>query len=127
MLDDSENDFILTKASFESGGDFRHTMNWAETIEDAIEKVAQDAYDIFIVDYRLESSMDRTGLDFVHIIRNQGVLTPAILLTGLDTEKIAQGACDDMHISRCVSKHEKDPKLLISIILDTVLHFKKES
>lgn len=123
MVDDSEDDFILTRASFEYGGDFRHTMDWAETIEDGLGKVDAGSYDIFIVDYRLESNMNRTGLDFVNALRIQGVQTPVILLTGMDTEKISKDGCDALNISRCLSKHEKDPNLLISIILDTVLHF----
>lgn len=122
MIDDSETDFILTRASLEAGGDFRHQIDWAGTYKEGQERMSQNAHDIFIVDYRLDSG--KSGLDLVREIRLKRIATPVILLTGLDMHKISKDECDKLNISRCLSKHEKDKTILMSIIVDTVLHFK---
>lgn len=124
MVDDSETDFILTRASLETGRDFRHRLDWAGSFEQGLGAMKENAHDIYIVDYKLDQG--KSGLDIVREIRLTGITTPVILLTGLDMRKISKEECDKLNISRCLSKHEKDPTLLISIIADTVLHYRSE-
>ncbi len=121
MIDDSETDFVLTQMSLETGGDFRHKMDWAGSFEDGLREMKKNIHDIYIVDYKLDQG--KSGLDVVREIRLMGITTPVILLTGLDMRKISKDECDKLNISRCLSKHDKDPTLLISIIVDTVLHY----
>lgn len=123
MVDDSESDFILTRASLETGQDFRHQLDWAGTCEEGLSAMKQNAHDIYIVDYKMDQG--KSGLDIVREIRLMGISTPVILLTGLDMRKISQEECDKLNISRCLSKHDNDPTLLISIIVDTVLHYRR--
>lgn len=124
MVDDSETDFILTRASLETGRDFRHVLDWAGTFEDGLGAMKRNEHDIYIVDYKLDQG--KLGLDIVREIRLMGITTPVILLTGLDMRKISKEDCDKLNISRCLSKHDNDPTLLISIIVDTVLHYRSE-
>ncbi len=121
MVDDSETDFILTRTSLENGRDFRHKICWAGSFEDGLKVMKENVHDIFIVDYKLDQG--KSGLDLTREIRLMGITTPVILLTGLDMRKISKEECDKLNISRCLSKHDKDPTLLISIIADTVLHY----
>lgn len=124
MVDDSETDYILTRASLETGRDFRHALDWAGTFEDGLGAMKRNEHDIYIVDYKLDQG--KLGLDIVREIRLMGITTPVILLTGLDMRKISKEDCDKLNISRCLSKHDNDPTLLISIIVDTVLHYRSE-
>ena len=121
MIDDSETDFVLTQMSLETGRDFRHKMYWAGSFEDGLREMKKNIHDIYIVDYKLDQG--KSGLDVVREIRLMGITTPVILLTGLDMRKISKDECDKLNISRCLSEHDKDPTLLISIIVDTVLHY----
>ncbi|MCB1592396.1 MAG: response regulator [Alphaproteobacteria bacterium] len=124
MVDDSETDYVLTRMNLETGRDFRHKMDWAGSFADGLAAMKKNEHDIYIVDYKLDQG--KSGLDVVREIRLLGIATPVILLTGLDMRKISKEECDKLNISRCLSKHDNDPTLLISIIADTVLHYRAE-
>ena len=103
------------------GGDFRSKIDWAGNYDDGLSAMKKNIHDIFIVDYGLNDG--KSGLDIIRKVRIIGVTTPVILFTYSDTQKIPQDDSDKLNISRCLLKYEYDPTLLISVIVDTVLHY----
>ncbi|WP_028292882.1 CheR family methyltransferase [Oceanobacter kriegii] len=51
-----------------------------ETAEDALDAAKREDFDVFLLDYRLA---DTTAADFAAQLRNQGIRTPIIVLSGL--------------------------------------------
>lgn len=96
LVEDSEDDYILTRAMLEDvkRGQFR--LVWAPGVQQALSLVDAQCPDVLLVDYSLGIE---TGLDFVRQVRERGCGSPAILLTGhssysLDVEAMKAGVDD---------------------------------
>lgn len=64
-------------------------VDCAASFKEALSRVAEASYDLLLFDYNLGS---RTGLDLYGAVREMGVETPVIFLTGDGDEKIAVAA-----------------------------------
>ncbi|HEY9046581.1 MAG TPA: PAS domain S-box protein [Ohtaekwangia sp.] len=96
IVDDDEDDFIITSDYIKSieGSDF--TIEWCSTYSQAIEEIRSSAYDLYLVDYRLGA---KTGLDLLKEAVRMNCEQPIILLTGkgnkaVDQEAMQIGAMD---------------------------------
>jgi signal transduction histidine kinase/FixJ family two-component response regulator len=94
LIDDDEEDFIITKDLLKSVQGKKCEIDWSESYEEAIKK--NTPYDIYLVDYRLGLE---TGLDVIKKLRAQFPDVPVIILTGLadskvDLEVMKAGASD---------------------------------
>ncbi|MFA9214618.1 MAG: ATP-binding protein [Candidatus Methylacidiphilales bacterium] len=94
LIDDDEEDFIITKDLLRSVQGKKCEIDWSDSYEEAIKK--EIVYDIYLVDYRLGME---TGLDVIKKLRYKFPDVPVIILTGLadsevDLEVMKAGASD---------------------------------
>ncbi len=96
IIDDDEDDFILTRDAFERVLAPRFQFSWEPKFDAALNALCTGSYDTALLDYRLEA---RTGLDFLEAAKQRQCKTPIILLTGqgdrnVDVAAMRAGAAD---------------------------------
>jgi DNA-binding response OmpR family regulator len=96
LVEDDEDDYIILKALLleTEAGKFR--LDWVATYDAAVEKMARNQHDVFLVDYVLG---ERNGVDLLNEAREKGCNAPIILLTGrgdrdVDLAAMKAGAAD---------------------------------
>jgi PAS domain S-box-containing protein len=96
IVDDDEDDFIITSEYLRAvvGNSFQ--VDWAATFKTGLEHLAADRYDMYFVDYRLGA---KSGVDFLKAARELACVAPIVLLTGkgnyaVDIEAMELGAVD---------------------------------
>ncbi|MEH1871432.1 hybrid sensor histidine kinase/response regulator [Nostoc sp.] len=102
FIDDSEDDYILTRYWF---GEFQVAnceLEWVNNYEAARNAIARYQHDIYLVDYRL--GLD-SGLELLREAIANGCCSPIILLTGqgdweIDIEAMKAGAADYLEKSQ---------------------------
>ena len=98
VVEDDEDDFVLTKTVLDDIGDAAFDVEWSQTYDEALEKLSGSScsYDVCLLDYRLGA---HTGLELLRDARLRGSKCPSILLTGqgdreIDVEATRTGAAD---------------------------------
>ncbi len=96
LIDDDEDDFILTRELFLEIKGANYEVFWAKSYDKGLAEVKKCFHDICLIDFRLGS---QNGLDLIRAIRKENSLMPAILLTGqgdkeIDLEAMKAGAAD---------------------------------
>ena len=112
LIDDDEEDYILTKYLFDDFKDRRYTLDWTDDGAKALDAMKSGLYDIYFVDYRLG---EYNGLEILREAIADGCLAPIILMTGqgdaeVDNQAMEAGAADYL------VKGEIDAPLLERII-----------
>lgn len=94
LVDDDEEDFIIISEMLTEFPNRKWTLDLARNLSEARQKIQQDTYDAYLVDYRLGVEV---GLD---LLNDPGFLNaPLILMTGqgnenTDEEAMKRGAAD---------------------------------
>lgn len=96
LVDDDEDDFILTREFFSEIKSQRYEIEWASSHDKALEIIGSREHDVYLFDYRLGAY---SGLDLLKEIQSRGNRIPVILLTGqtegdVDVEAMHAGAED---------------------------------
>ncbi len=96
IVDDEEDDFILTSAHIRDITSRNFNIEWCSTYKNAIERIKKSDHDIYFIDYRLGA---KTGLDLLRESALMHCEEPIILLTGqgnqaIDLEATRLGAVD---------------------------------
>ncbi len=96
IVDDEEDDFILTSAHIRDITSRNFNIEWCSTYKNAIERIKKSEHDIYFIDYRLGA---KTGLDLLRESALMHCEEPIILLTGqgnqaIDLEATRLGAVD---------------------------------
>ncbi|WP_395790941.1 EAL domain-containing protein [Aquimonas sp.] len=96
LIDDDEDDVVLTRALFGEVEDFRAMVTSANSIERGFERLASETFDICLVDYRIGPD---SGIAFIEGVAARGHNVPVILLTGqgsreVDVRAMEAGAAD---------------------------------
>jgi PAS domain S-box-containing protein len=96
LVDDDEDDYILTHDLLIEIEQGKFDLEWADTYEAALEAMEQDRHDVYLLDYHLG---ERNGLELLREALRNGHRTPMILLTGqedheVDVEAMKAGASD---------------------------------
>lgn len=96
MVEDDEDDYILTSSLLTEIYAEKFKVHWARTFEEALEKISAGGFDVCLMDYRLGP---HNGLELLREARSVGYDAPIILLTGqtdteLDFEAMRAGAAD---------------------------------
>lgn len=96
LVDDDEDDYILTKYLFDDFKDNRYHLDWISDGKKALESIKAHQHDIYLVDYRLG---EFNGLDILSQAIASGCTAPIILLTGqgdkeVDIKAMQAGAAD---------------------------------
>jgi PAS domain S-box-containing protein len=95
LVDDDEDDFILTQDLLDRSGD-NYELEWGKDKLTFEESVKQHKHDLYLVDYRLGAV---TGIDLIKWAIGEGCDKPIIILTGkgdesIDREAMRNGAYD---------------------------------
>ncbi len=96
LVDDDEEDFILTRSLFKEFNNNMVTVDWAPTFDLAEAAIKDRKHDVYLIDYRLGIN---TGIDLLNKAINMGCKEPIIMLTGkgdqkIDVEAMEAGAAD---------------------------------
>jgi signal transduction histidine kinase len=96
LVEDDEDDYILTSSLLTEIHPEKFEHVWAETYEEGLSKLSSERLDVCLFDYRLGQ---HNGLELLRDARDQGFSGPIILLTGqsdpqLDFEAMRAGASD---------------------------------
>jgi diguanylate cyclase (GGDEF)-like protein/PAS domain S-box-containing protein len=96
LVEDDEDDYLITRDMLADQDRARFQLDWAQSYADGLERIAERAHDVYLVDYRLGA---RTGLDLVREGFASRPSAPVILLTGqseydVDLEATALGVTD---------------------------------
>jgi diguanylate cyclase (GGDEF)-like protein/PAS domain S-box-containing protein len=85
LVEDDEDDFVLTQAMLRSQGRARFELDWEQSYGPALTTIREGRHDLYLVDYRLG---DRTGLDLVRDAWKSDPSAPVIVLTGQDDYEV---------------------------------------
>jgi len=96
IIDDDEDDFILTSGFIKSIEDRTFDIQWCYNYKTALEEIASKKFHLYFVDYRLGA---KTGIDLLAEAMKMGCEEPIILLTGkgnsaIDKQAMQMGAVD---------------------------------
>lgn len=96
LVEDDEDDFILTRDLLGESKRTRFRLDWVTTHSEAIEALSRDEYDVYLIDYRLG---EHDGLEILREAKARGCTQPMILLTGqgdgdIDIAAMEAGAAD---------------------------------
>ncbi|MDX1906074.1 MAG: ATP-binding protein [Bacteroidia bacterium] len=96
LIDDDEEDYLLTRDVIEQINHQRYTVDWVDTYARAREVIRMRVHDVYLVDYRLGPD---SGLELIRESVEAGVDAPMILLTGMsslevDNQASQAGAAD---------------------------------
>jgi len=96
LVDDDEDDYIITRALLEEIETTDFDIEWVENYEDAIRELTEDRFDVYLIDYRLG---EHSGLDILKKGIELGIRSPIIVLTGkgfpeIDFQAMQMGAAD---------------------------------
>jgi len=85
IIDDDEDDYFITHQYLLEIESMVVNCDWCYRINEALQKLKSNTYDIYFMDYRLGA---RTGLDLMREAIASGCSKPVILLTGKGTPEI---------------------------------------
>jgi len=108
LVEDDEDDYVLTRELLEAIGHTRYVLDWETDADAAIDVMCRAHHDVYLVDYNLGAV---TGIELLREARARGCAGPILLLTGhgdLSTDLLAMqsGAMDFL------AKDEITPSLL---------------
>lgn len=96
LIDDNEDDYLMTRSLLESIDGWKARVDWASNYGDGVKCVKENRHDVYLIDYRLGEN------NGISILKESGEETyhhPFIILTGeddrtIDLEAMAAGAAD---------------------------------
>lgn len=96
IVEDDEDDFFITRRLLSNTPTFDCIVDWAHEYEEGLEALAENDFDIALIDYRLGP---RDGLELLREALAGGASASMILLTGqgdleVDLQAMAAGASD---------------------------------
>ena len=96
LVEDDEDDYVLTRDLLAEGFGGRVAVEWASTRTAGLHLLTQKSFDVALLDFNLGSE---TGVDLLREARARGCSTPVIMLTGqddraTDLESMHAGAAD---------------------------------
>ena len=122
LVDDDNDDYVILRdllLEIEAG---RFSVEWIATYEDAIEAMARDQHDVYLIDYLLG---ERNGVELVTEAVKNGCKGPMILLTGKGTRDVDMAAMK-AGASDYLDKSEIGPSLLERSIRYAIEHKQAE-
>ena len=85
LVEDDEDDFLLTRELLAEIKGRKFTIEWARTFEAGLKAMTRNSQDICLIDYRLGAE---NGLELLSAARTAGAEAPVILLTGQGQEEV---------------------------------------
>ncbi|ALC16759.1 diguanylate cyclase [Desulfuromonas soudanensis] len=96
LVDDDEDDFLITRDLLEEIEGVRFDLEWVSTYDEGVQRAEAGEHQVYLCDYRLG---ERDGLELLRELIGRGCKAPIILLTGqgdreVDVEAMKAGAAD---------------------------------
>jgi PAS domain S-box-containing protein len=96
LVEDDEDDFILTRELLADIPGQRFALDWVKTFDSGLTEMQSNRHDVVLVDYRLGA---KNGVELLRAAVEGGCQAPVILLTGsgqhqVDVEAMQAGAAD---------------------------------
>jgi PAS domain S-box-containing protein len=96
LVDDDEDDFILTRDLLKEIDEQRFEISWIKDYAEAVEALTMKRYDVYLVDFLLG---EFNGIDLLNEAEAMGAQVPVIILTGkgnadIDRDAMRSGAAD---------------------------------
>ncbi|GAB3172343.1 hybrid sensor histidine kinase/response regulator [Telluribacter humicola] len=108
LVDDDEDDFLLTSACFNDLDKWNFSLTWCPTYQEAIHNLKTCKHDLYIFDFLLG---ERNGIDLLGEALENQCEEPIILLTGKGDEKVAVEALR-LGAADYLIKSELEPQIL---------------
>lgn len=89
LIDDDEDDYLITRELFDDFADERYQLDWTDGFDDGLEKLVGGDYDICLLDYRLGA---QDGVELLKRAVERDNTTPVVILTGADDRSIDRAA-----------------------------------
>lgn len=89
LIEDNEDDAELIREALTEHSSHAFTLHWADRLETGVSKLAESHVDAVLVDLSLPDSQ---GLETLDRVRVEAREAPVIVLTGLDSETVAEKA-----------------------------------
>jgi len=118
LIEDDEDDFELTREVLDEISGMDMTLEWIEAYEPGLARLAAGECDICFIDYRIGG---RTGLEFIAMARERGILVPLVLLTGVGQHDI-DVAATEAGASDYLDKSDLDARTLERTIRYSIAH-----
>jgi signal transduction histidine kinase len=128
LVDDDEDEYVITRRIISEIVGRKHLLDWASTYEQGLMMIAEGRHDIYLIDYRLD---ERTGLDLLREAMAEGCTEPMILLTGqedreVDIEAMKAGAWDylvkgriDAPVLERAIRYTLEHKKVLDVVLES--------
>jgi signal transduction histidine kinase/FixJ family two-component response regulator len=96
LVDNDEDDYILTRDLLSDIEGMKFNLDWVTTYDEALEIIALNRHDVYLVDYHLG---EQNGIELLREAIKRDCRAPMILLTGqgnheVDLEAMRAGAAD---------------------------------
>ncbi len=116
MIDDDEEDFIITRDVLHEIPRRKYIIDWVPAYDEALLKIRAGEYQVYLVDYRLGA---KNGLDLIRAALESGCTAPLILLTGqndpeVDEQAMRAGAADYL-VKGTISSRQLESSVRYSI------------
>jgi len=85
VVDDDEDDFLITKEIFEEIPARNIKLDWAPTYQKGLESYFNAAHDVYFVDYILGA---KNGIDFLMEGKKARIKNPVIMITGKGDQRV---------------------------------------
>lgn len=85
LVEDDEDDALLTRELFDAIDDIHFEMEWASTYEEALKVIQRRRFDAYLIDYHLG---EHNGLELLDVLIDSGCEDPIIMLTGLGNREL---------------------------------------
>ncbi len=118
LIEDDEDDYEITSEVLAEIPGMTVTLDWVDAYEPGLVRLEAGDFDICFVDYRIGG---RTGLEFIAMAREQGVLVPLVLLTGVGQHDI-DVAATKAGASDYLDKSDLDARILERTIRYAIAH-----
>ena len=102
LVDDDEDDFLLTREVVSEMPHGRYALDWKPDYDSGLAAVTAGEHDVYLIDYRIGA---KTGLDLIAATAHLEMRGPMILLTGqgefeIDQAALRAGAADYLEKGR---------------------------
>lgn len=91
IVDDDEDDFLLTADTLKSISDRKFEIEWASSYQKGLDRIRQCEHDVYIIDYYLGMY---TGLHLIREALKAKCEEPMILLTGINNQEVDEAAAE---------------------------------
>jgi two-component system sensor histidine kinase/response regulator len=127
LVDDDEDEYVITRRIISEIVGRKHLLDWASTYDQGLTRIEEGLHDIYLIDYQLD---EKNGLDLLREAIASGCTQPMILLTGqeareVDLEAMKLGAWDylikgriDASALERAIRYTLEHKKVVDVLLD---------